>query len=66
MAANDIHIYPENDLHDHITDGPGCPCDPEIRLEGANLIYVHNSWDHREIVEQAIDIINGVDQDENP
>jgi hypothetical protein len=59
MAPNDIHVFPVNDLKEHITDGPGCPCTPEIRLEGGNLIYVHNSYDHREIVEEAIDIMNG-------
>ena len=61
MANRDIHVYPVNDLREHITDEPGCLCDPEIRVEGATLIYIHNAFDHREIVEQAIDIMNGVD-----
>jgi hypothetical protein len=61
MANNDIHVYPLNDLREHITDGPSCPCEPRVELEGAALIYIHNAWDHREIVEQAIDIMNGVD-----
>jgi hypothetical protein len=61
MAADDIHVYPVNDLREHITDGPGCPCEPEIEVVGAALIYIYNAWDYREIVEQAIDIMNGVD-----
>ncbi len=64
MANNDVHVYPINDLREHIVDGPGCPCKPRIEIEGATLIYVHNSWDHREIVEQAIDIMNEADDDE--
>lgn len=64
MANDDVHVYPLNDLREHITDGPGCPCEPCVRVVGANLIYVHNAWDHREIVEQAITIINGEDNDE--
>ena len=63
MAESDIHVYPVNDKREHFTEGPGCPCEPEIKVVGAALIYVHNAWDHREIVEQAIDIMNGEDPD---
>jgi hypothetical protein len=63
---DDIHVYPLDDLREHITDGPGCPCEPTVKVEGATLIYVHNAWDHREIIEQAIDIMNGEDEDGNP
>lgn len=63
MSADDIHVYPLDNLQEHITDGPGCPCEPTVTVEGAALLYVHNAFDHREIVEQAIDIMNGVDQD---
>lgn len=61
MADNDVHVYPLNDLCEHITDGLGCPCEPRVEIEGAALIYVHNAFDHREIVEQAIEIMNGDD-----
>jgi len=61
---SDQHVYPLNDLREHITDGPGCPCEPRIEVISANLIYVHNSWDHREIVERAIDIMNGEGMDD--
>ena len=64
MSNDDIHVYPVNDLRDHITDAPGCPCEPRIEVEGATLIYVHNAWDYREIVEQAVGVINGTDAGE--
>lgn len=64
MDGGDIHVYPLNDLREHKTDGPGCPCEPEIQLEGATLIYMHNAWDTREIVEEAIRILNGEDDDD--
>lgn len=33
MASNDIHVYPVNDLREHITDGPGCPCEPRVKVD---------------------------------
>ena len=60
--SNDIHVYPVNDKQEHITDGPGCPCDPVIEIEGAVLLYIHNAFDYREIIEQAIDIMNGEEE----
>jgi hypothetical protein len=61
MSSSDVHVYPTMDLKEHIVDGPGCPCNPHIEVEGGALIYVHNAWDCREIIEQAIDIMNGVE-----
>ncbi len=60
------HIFPTNDLREHVLVGLGCPCEPEVVLDGAHLIVRHNAFDHREIVEQAINIMNGVDEDEPP
>ena len=62
MSNDDIHVYPLNDLQEHITTGTDCLCSPRIEVIGATLIIVHNSWDHREIVEQAIEIINGEEE----
>jgi hypothetical protein len=64
MSADDVHVYPLNDHWEHILDGTECPCEPRVETEGSTLIIVHNAWDHREIVEQAIDIMNGVDGNE--
>jgi hypothetical protein len=66
MAACDVHIYPLNDHWCHILDGTECPCEPTINPEGGTLIIVHNSFDHREIVEEAIRIMNGQEDSEAP
>jgi hypothetical protein len=34
MSGQDIHVYPHDDLQEHITDGPGCPCNPRVEVEG--------------------------------
>ncbi len=49
-----IHVIPLNDLRPHEEEGIACPCRPKV-LEGG--IVVHNSWDGREILEQAVDEI---------
>jgi hypothetical protein len=48
------HVFPTNDLHEHILVGFDCPCVPKIVLEGASLIVVHNAFDRREIAEQRL------------
>lgn len=56
-----IHVLPVNDLHEHFSDGTPCLCMPttEPVYEGkrfcGNLI-VHNSWDGREIWEEADEV----------
>lgn len=62
MSADDLHVYPLNDLREHITDGSGCPCNPTVEVVGAYLLYIHNAWDHREIVEQALEILNNEEE----
>jgi hypothetical protein len=52
---NDIHVMPENDLREHVFEN--CPCNPRIEVVGATLIYIHNSWDGREYVEQVEDLL---------
>ncbi len=58
-SDNDVHVYPLNDLHEHLTIGTGCPCEPTVEVIGANLLIIHNAFDYREIIEQAIEIMNG-------
>lgn len=58
MILSDVDVYPENDLKPH-SMGVGCDCEPAVEVIGASLLIVHNSYDHREIVEQAVDILNG-------
>ena len=55
MSDNDIHVMPVDDLREHVFKD--CPCNPRIEVVGANLIYVHNAWDHREAVEQVEEML---------
>ena len=58
LVSNDTHVYPLNDLHEHITEGVECPCNPTVEVIGASLLIIHNAFDNREVIEQAIDIMN--------
>ena len=58
ISDSDVHVYPVGDLKKHNLLGTDCPCEPTIEVVGANLIIVHNAWDHREYFEQAIDAMN--------
>lgn len=52
------HVFPNNDLRDHVTDGDPCPCMPRT-LEDGELI-VHNSYDRREtgeVCRKALDLL---------
>jgi len=55
---SDVNVMPVDDLREH-SESPDCPCCPSVTVFGADLLIVHNSYDHREIVEQAINIMNG-------
>lgn len=56
--SGDVNVLPVDDLKPHI-ESADCECNPTVEVIGASLLIVHNSYDHREIVEQAIDIMNG-------
>lgn len=51
-----INIYPLDDLKEHIFDST-CECNPRIELEEGEMILVHNSFDGREGVELANEIL---------
>lgn len=61
------HVYPVNDLEDHYLEcvypaigSPYCPCkcNPVFKEEGESLLIVHNSFDGREVFEEARQIID--------
>lgn len=59
--GNIIHVYPTNDLKSHWVDEGDmdkCPCNPTVKFEGIGAIIIHNAWDNREIIEQANDILD--------
>lgn len=60
MSAEDIHVVPLDDLKEH-TLSADCECDPIVQVAGARLIYIHNSWDHREFFEGIETLINSKD-----
>lgn len=45
-----IHVYPVNDLKEHVFDGLKCWCRPQENEEG---VIVHNSLDRREDYENS-------------
>ena len=47
------HIYPLDDIKDHILEGTECPCSPTVLVEGDTLLVVHNAYDMREIEEEG-------------
>jgi hypothetical protein len=56
--SGDVDVLPLREDHSR---GAGCICGPRVDIEGANLIVIHNSFDNREIVEEAVRIMNGVE-----
>jgi len=52
------HIYPLNDIREHELEGTSCWCGVEVDWE--NELVIHAAADHREIVEQAEEIIANV------
>lgn len=47
LAMDRYHIYPLDDLREHVTDGGDCWCHPEIDDE----LIIHRSLDGREKIE---------------
>ncbi len=45
-----IHIVPTNDLKEH-EESSTCECLPELIVENGTMLFVHNSYDGREIIE---------------
>lgn len=53
-----IHVYPINDLEQHDLEGTQCKCNPQVIIEpNAEIMIVHNSFDGREGVELANEIL---------
>jgi hypothetical protein len=54
----DVNVLPLGEEDGH-TGSKDCPCQPRVDMEGSRLVILHNAFDHREIVEQAVAIMNG-------
>jgi hypothetical protein len=57
-----IHIHPLNDIKQHDTTDTGntCHCEPTVRVAGNEMFVIHNSFDGREGVEWANEILTKV------
>jgi hypothetical protein len=51
-----IHVIPLNDLKPHRYSHV-CHCIPEVECEDGNMVVVHNSYDGREGIEWAKEIL---------
>lgn len=54
-----IHILPVNDLEPHDEEGTTCKCEPRVEFVEGGMLVIHNSYDHREIIEQVNKILEG-------
>lgn len=54
-----IHVYPVNDIEPHELEGYRCKCEPKVEYQQDidSIMVIHNSFDGREVVEQAKEIL---------
>lgn len=52
-----IHVLPVDDLRPH-EETSTCPCGPRVITENGTMICIHNSFDGREGLEWANEILN--------
>jgi len=54
-----LHVHPLDDIEEHDLEGTQCKCNPKVIIEpDAEIIVVHNSFDGREGVEWAEEVLN--------
>ena len=52
-----LHVSPIDDLEEHELHGTQCKCNPKVDFSGEEILVIHNSFDMREIIEQANEIL---------
>ena len=53
-----VNILPINDLKEH-EENTTCDCNPKVEiLENGEILVIHNSYDRREVTEEALELIN--------
>ena len=57
MEESVWHILPVDDSDEH-EESSMCKCEPEVQESGGGILIIHNSFDGREGLEQALDILN--------
>jgi hypothetical protein len=58
MEIQIYHILPRNDIEEHSECGD-CKCNPRIEKLSDRVLIIHNSFDGREAVELANEILKG-------
>lgn len=52
------HLLPVKDTEEHLEEST-CKCEPKIEVQdNGDLLVIHNSFDRRELIEEALEIIN--------
>lgn len=52
-----INVTPVDDIYSHL-ENEMCECKPSIEISGPNLLITHNSYDGRELIEEAYRAMN--------
>jgi len=55
--SDSYNVLPVNDLKEH-TESEFCECEPKVEIVNGIAIITHNSYDGREAVEWADEILN--------
>lgn len=53
-----LHVYPLNDEREHDIETSMCWCNPTMEIVNGEMLFIHNSADGRELIEQAEEIKN--------
>lgn len=56
-GVNERHLIPENDCKQHKEDVM-CDCMPNIEIFADSMVITHHSFDGREEIKTALEIIN--------
>ncbi len=51
IMTDKTHVYPRNNLREHVINGDDCWCRPETQYEGLCEAIIHNAMDQRELIE---------------
>ena len=58
-----FHLVPVNDLKEHDLEST-CECCPKLIMVDDEMIFAHNSYDGRELVEELLAELNGDNEKE--
>lgn len=56
-----INVFPVNDLRPHMLNST-CECSPRVIFENGEMIVIHSSYDGREALEEANEILKELDK----